>query len=80
MTTPDPQPTYTPAAVEQALNKAADDVLEAACAGDEGLRDAVNLVVNATMCYLSGDAANLEMVAAQNYSEDLDTILGWIGS
>jgi hypothetical protein len=69
------------------LNAVADDLLEVADAGDEGLRDALNLTVNAALVYLEhgwidADPAaarnRLEQVATSNYDEDLDTILGWI--
>jgi len=61
-----------------ALNKAADDILEATEAEDEGLRDGLNLLVNATTAYLTGEAEDLETVAEKNYDADLDSIVGWI--
>ena len=69
---------YSTDQIAAALNKAADDILEAVDADDEGLRDALNLVVNATMDYLTGDADTLEKVAEINYDADLFEILGWI--
>lgn len=69
---------YNTDQIAAALNKAADDILEAVDADDEGLRDALNLVVNATMDYLTGDADTLEKVAEINYDADLFEILGWI--
>lgn len=69
---------YSTDQIAAALNKAADDILEAVDADDEGLRDALNLVVNATMDYLTGDAETLEKVAEINYDADLFEILGWI--
>jgi len=45
---PAAQPTmFTEQQVAAALNHAADDILDAADAGDEGLRDGLNLLVNA---------------------------------
>ncbi len=85
MSTSDPATTaavpaaFTEAQVLDALNEAADDILDAVDAGDEGLRDAVNLMVNATLAYLRGEATDLHEVAEGSYGEDLDTILGWIG-
>jgi hypothetical protein len=83
MTTPDnavPAPaTFTEQQVLDALNDAANDILDAVDAGDEGLRDGINLMVNATIGYLRGEASDLHDVAKGSYSEDLDTILGWIG-
>jgi hypothetical protein len=75
-----PEPvTFTEQQVVDALNSAADDILDAVDAGDEGLRDGINLMVNATLAYLRGDASDLDDVADSSYGEDLDTILGWIG-
>ena len=69
---------WTTDQVDTALNKACDDILEATDAGDEGLRDALNLMVNATSAYLSGKADDLTQVAALDYEADLESILGWI--
>lgn len=70
--------TWTTDQVEAALNSAADDILEATEAEDEGLRDALNLLVNAALSYLTGEAADLEGVAEKNYDADLSSILSWI--
>jgi hypothetical protein len=70
--------TYTHADVMTVLNRAADDVLDAAEAEDQGLRDAVNLVVNVAGSYLSGEASTVEEAVTINYDDDLPTILGWI--
>ena len=80
---PDPSatpPTFTEAQVHDALNDAADDILDAVDGGANGLRDGFNLMVNATLVYLRGDARDLRAVADANYDDDLDTILGWIGA
>jgi hypothetical protein len=69
---------YTGQQVADALNTAASDILDAVDAGDEGLRDAINLMVNASLAYLRGEAADLHGVAEASYGEDLATILGWI--
>jgi hypothetical protein len=69
------------------LNTVADDILQVANAGDEGLRDAINLTINAAITYLqrgwlTADTVTardrLDQVAASNYDADLDTILSWI--
>ncbi|HVQ18708.1 MAG TPA: hypothetical protein VMT27_06690 [Actinomycetes bacterium] len=73
-----PELMHTDTEVSAALNKAADDILEAVDAGDEGLPDALNLLVNATAAYLSGKADDLTQVAALNYDADLSSILSWI--
>lgn len=75
-----PEPVaFTAQQVLDALNAAADDILDAVDAGDEGLRDGINLMVNATIAYLRGEASDLRDVAQGSYGEDLDTVLGWIG-
>jgi len=78
-TTPAAPATFTEQEISAALNQAADDILDAVDAGDEGLRDGLNLMVNTTLAYLRGEAADLHEVAEGSYGEDLDTILGWIG-
>lgn len=71
---------YSRDEVSAAMNRAADEILDATNAGDTGLRDAVNLLVNASLSYLTGEAETLADVAAVNYSEDsIEEILGWIG-
>jgi len=84
MTTERPAPgpvpaTFTDGQVVDALNRAADDILDAVQAGDDGLRDGINLMVNATISYLRGDAGDLHAVADGSYGTTLETILGWIG-
>jgi hypothetical protein len=71
--------TYTRDAVSEAANLAADDILDAVQAGDAGLRDALNLLVNATLSYLTGEADDLTDVVAINYGEAAyDEVLSWI--
>jgi hypothetical protein len=75
----EPAPTvFTEQQVADAVNHAADDILEAVEAGDEGLRDAMNLIVNATLGYLTGAAQNLQDVVEQGYDADYPTVLSWI--
>ena len=69
---------FTAQQVADAVNHAADDILEAVVAGDEGLRDAMNLIVNATLGYLTGEAQNLQDVVEQGYDADSPTVLSWI--
>jgi hypothetical protein len=69
---------YTQDQVSAALNKAADDIIEATEAEDEGLRDALNLMVNAVGSYLWDGSEDLAEVAVKNYDADLDAIVGWI--
>lgn len=70
--------TWTKEQIDTALNQAADDILDATEAEDEGLRDALNLMVNAVGCYLMDEAHDLETVAALNYDAELSSILSWI--
>lgn len=71
--------------VTAVLNAAVDDLLEVVDAADEGLRNALNLAVNAAAAYRqhgwrTADRSRLQHVAASAYGEDPDTILGWIGA
>lgn len=68
---------YTRDEVVAALNRAANDVDEAAGLPDEGARDCVNLTVNAALNYLDGSADNLADVVEQNYDDRLDEVLRW---
>lgn len=71
---------FTKEQVAAALNRAASEITDAAALPDEGTRDALNLLVNATLDYLSGEAVDLEGVAAGNYDLDLAEIVSWIRS
>jgi hypothetical protein len=64
----------------RALNRASDDILRAIDAPATGLRDGLNLLVNAAMSYLKGEAHGLEAVVAANWDGDttLEDVLGWI--
>jgi len=76
---PHPPPDmFTKQQVGDALNNAADDILEAVDAGDDDLRDALNLIVNATVAYLTGRAQNLQEVVEQGYDAGYEEVLGWI--
>jgi hypothetical protein len=59
-------------------NHAADDFLDAVDAGDEGLRDGLNLLVNATIAYLTGQAETLHDVVEHSYDADYEEVLSWI--
>lgn len=70
------------------INAVADDILDVTEAGDTGLRDALNLMVNAIGVYLAEGWSQhdpcqarqrLSAVADQSDAEaDLDTVIGWI--
>ena len=62
--------------VTELANQIADTRLEGE--PDTGLRDAINLLVNAGIGYLDGTREDLAGVARSCYSIELDTILGWI--
>jgi hypothetical protein len=79
--------TYVERDIGAVLNALADDILQVTDAGDEGLRDAVNLMVNATLVYLrrgwhehdpAAARQRLTDIADSDYDSDLDAILGWI--
>ncbi len=77
---PPMQPTmFTEQQVTEALNHAADDILDAVDAGDEGPRDGLNLLVNAAIAYLTGQAQDLHDVVERNYDDDdYKEVLSWI--
>jgi len=70
--------TFSEDAVATAANQAADDILDAVNADDTGVRDALNLQVNATLGYLTGEAEDLTEVVGQNYEATYDEVLSWI--
>lgn len=74
-----PQP-FTEEAVSAALNSACDDVLDAIDAEDEGTRDALNLLVNVAMQYLTGQSDNVQQAIDNTYDEDPAEVLEWIAS
>ncbi len=73
-------PTYSSERVSSALNRATDDIIEAVDAPATGLRDGLNLLANAAMSYLKGEARDLEEVVAANWDADttLRDVLSWI--
>jgi len=83
------QAAYTADTLAAVLNTVADDILDVADCADEGVRDALNLLVNAALVYLDNGwrehdpaaaRSRLEHVAAGNYDADLDEILDWINA
>ncbi len=69
---------FSEEAVQSAANQAADDILDTLDADDAGLRDALNLVVNATLGYLTGQAQDLVEVVELGYDATYDEVLSWI--
>ncbi len=69
---------FTEQQVAHALNTATDDITDVLKTGREVVADALNLLVNAAIEYLAGRARTLQDVVAQAYSEDYETVLGWI--
>lgn len=63
--------------VSAAINRASDDI--ARLSDDEALRDAMNLVVNATMHFLDHPESTLAKTIEHNYDEDPETVFAWIG-
>lgn len=72
--------TYSADEVKAAANRAADDVQVALDMPDEGSRDVVNLVVNATVHYLDNPEASLVEAIEANYGADAGDVLEWCGS
>jgi DNA-binding transcriptional ArsR family regulator len=68
---------YMDEQVSVAYNKAADEVLEAIDAPDEGVRDAINLIVNAGAFFLKQPDAHLPEAIKDAYQEDAQTVLDW---
>lgn len=66
--------------VERAFNRAADDILSAVGAPDQGVRDALNLLVNAGIHYLSYPADDLDdaILAAYSLESGEEGPLDWI--
>lgn len=64
--------------VADAFYETIDAYLSEVCAGDVGLRDALNLLGNAALTYLDDPDAELDSIGPLCYSEDLSVILGWI--
>lgn len=65
---PKPTPTHDDEEVSVAFNAACDDILSAIEAPDEGVRDALNLLVNAGMYYLDPTNSNdLDEVVEAHY-------------
>lgn len=62
---------------ERALNRAADEIT-ALAPGDDRLRDALNLMVNATLHYLAHPNASLEDAVRAHYDDELAEVIGWI--
>jgi hypothetical protein len=71
---------YSAEDVLRVLNRAADDILEAADLPDTGTRDALNLLVNAAFHYLGHPEAELQVVIDANYDigEGEDGPLEWM--
>jgi hypothetical protein len=71
---------FTETQVSDTLNKACEDIIEAAQLPETGTRDALNLLVNAASLRLREPEQTLEGVVEQAYGEKLATILDWIDS
>lgn len=64
--------------VREAANSAADDLLDA-IEKDESTTDLVNLLVNVVLHYVEHPDESLTDAIEANYSEDAETVLGWVG-
>lgn len=62
----------------EALNRAADEVLTAIDAGDTGIRDVVNLVVNVAAYFAEFPKATLDDAIRASYGGvEPNIVLGW---
>lgn len=59
------------------MNRAADNV-SALAPENEQVRDATNLIVNATLHYLENPGATLRQAIKASYDQYVDDVLGWI--
>lgn len=66
------------ATVNETLNKACGEIIAVAELPDAGVRDALNLLLNTALFRLRDPEAPLERIAREAYTEDLETVLGWI--
>lgn len=74
-----PAQTFTHREVVDVLNQACDDLIEAAELGDTGVRDALNLLVNAASYYLGHpDDRNLASMVEAHYDDSYEDVIGWI--
>jgi hypothetical protein len=69
--------TFAAEQLNTAANRAANEILEAIKAPDEGVRDAINLVVNATAYFLEHPDATLTDAIRANYDESPWEVLSW---
>jgi hypothetical protein len=76
--TPTTEWNFTFDQVAEAANQVADDILDAVEAGDTGLRDAMNLMVNALGDYLTNpQQRDLRTVVERGYEATFDEVLDW---
>ena len=83
-----PGRSFTPQQIRDLLNRACDEIIDAAELPATGARDARNLLVNVVGCRLDDPAMELDEVAESCYSIDtgdgangrrpLDVVLGWV--
>jgi hypothetical protein len=78
--TPSKARTFTAEQLNTAANRAANEILEAIDAPEEGVRDALNLQVNATAYFLEHPDATLADAITANYSERPEAVLAWAAS
>jgi hypothetical protein len=73
----DSQPLFTERELDGAANRAADEILDAIGATDEGQRDLANLLVNTTAFYLTHPNATLNEAIENAYSDPVADVLEW---
>lgn len=73
----DPEPQFSDREISVAANRAADDILDAIDAGDEGQRDLANLLVNTTLFYLTYPKGTLTEAIEAAYDDPVADVLEW---
>ncbi|NKY96545.1 hypothetical protein [Nocardiopsis alborubida] len=76
-----PEPTaYAHDQITAALNRAVEDIADAASLPEEGTIDALNLLINAAAHYLEHPNDGLAEAVEASYDATFDEVLGWISS
>lgn len=71
---------YPHCQISAALNRAVENITDAASLPDEGTIDALNPLANAAVHYLEHPDDGLAEVVEAGYEATLDQVLGWISS
>lgn len=69
-------PAFARDRISEAMNRAADDIIELAPEADQ-IRDSANLIVNAALHYLENPGSTLQEAIEANYNEAVADVLEW---